>query len=79
MSCNTLSYDLTFYRSAEARGAGQTTTGKYSILPEPAVEKSEATIPRATSTMCGVPEEREDNASDGGGSHHSDKYWWSEI
>lgn len=65
--------------SAEARGAGQTTTGKYAILPKPAVAKSEATIPRATSTMCGVPEDREDNTSDGSGPHHSDKYWWSEI
>lgn len=65
--------------SAEARGAGQTTTGKHSILSEPAVAKSEATIPRTTSTMCGVPEEGEDNASDGSGSHHADKYWWREI
>lgn len=65
--------------SAEARGAGQTTTGKHSILSEPAVAKSEATIPRPTSTMCGVSEGGEDNPSDGGGSHHADKYWWSEI
>lgn len=64
---------------AEARGAGQTTTSKYTILPKPAVAKSEATIPRATSTMCGVPEQGEDNASDGSGSHHADKYWWREI
>lgn len=65
--------------SAEARGAGQTNTGKYSILPKSAVEKSKAAISGATSTMCGVPDEGEDNTSDGSGSHHSDKYWWSEI
>ena len=65
--------------SAEARGAGQTTSGKHSILSEPAVEKSKETLSRPTSTMCGVPEDREDNPSDGGGSHHADKYWWSEI
>lgn len=65
--------------SAEARGAGQTTTGEYSILSEPAVEKSEAAISRPTSTMCGVSEDGEDNTSDGGGSHHTDKYWWREI
>jgi hypothetical protein len=65
--------------SAKARGAGQTTTGKYSILSEPAVEKSEAAISRPTSTMCGVPESGEDNTSDGGGPYHADKYWWSEI
>lgn len=65
--------------SAEARSAGQTTTGKHSILSEPAVAKSEAAISRPTSTMCGVPEDGEDNARDGGGSHHIDKYWWSEI
>lgn len=65
--------------SAEARGAGQTTTGKHSILPKPAVAKSEEIVSRATPTMRGVPEDREDNPSDGGGSHHADKYWWSEI
>lgn len=65
--------------SAEARGAGQTTTGKYTILPKPAVAKSEKTLSRPTSTMCGVSDAGEDNPSDGGGSHHADKYWWSEI
>lgn len=65
--------------SAEARGAGQTTTGKYSILPKSAVEKSEEAISRPASTMCGVPEDGADNTSDGGGSHCADKYWWSEI
>lgn len=65
--------------SAEARGAGATTTGKHSILSEPAVEKSEAAISGATSTVCGVPDEGEDNTSDGGRSHHADKYWWLEI
>ena len=65
--------------SAEARGAGQTTTGQHAILPKPAVAKSEAAISRPASTMCGVPEDGEDNARDGGRSHHADKYWWREI
>lgn len=65
--------------SAEARGAGQTTTSKHSILSEPAVAKSEEIVSRATPTVRGVPEDGEDNTSDGGGSHYIDKYWWSEI
>lgn len=65
--------------SAEARGAGATTTGKHSILSEPAVAKSEEIVYRATPTVRGVPDEGEDNTSDGGRSHHADKYWWSEI
>lgn len=65
--------------SAEARGAGQTNTGEYSILPKSAVEKSEEAISGATSTVRGVPEDGEDNSSDGGRPHYADKYWWSEI
>jgi hypothetical protein len=65
--------------SAKARGAGQTTTGKHSILPKPAVAKSEETLSRPTPTVRGVPEGGEDNPSDGGGPHYADKYWWSEI
>lgn len=65
--------------SAEARRAGQTNTGEYSILPESAVEKSEAAISGATSTVRGVPSEGEDNSSDGSGPHYADKYWWREI
>jgi hypothetical protein len=65
--------------SAEARGAGQKTTGKYPILPESAVAKSEEAISRSASTMCGVPEDGEDNTSDGSRSHYADKYWWSKI
>lgn len=65
--------------SAEARGAGQTTTGEHPILSEPAVAKSEEVVSRATPTVRGVPEDGEDNTSDGGGSHHTDKYWWIEI
>lgn len=65
--------------SAEARGAGPTTPGKRAILSEPAVAKSEATISRPAPTMRGVPEDGEDNTSDGGRSHYADKYWWSEI
>lgn len=65
--------------SAEARGAGQTTTGKHPILSEPAVAKSEEVVSRATPTVRGVSDDGEDNTSDGGGSHHADKYWWSEI
>lgn len=65
--------------SAKARGARQTTTSKHSILPKPAVEKSEKAISRPTSTMCGVSDAGEDNPSNGGGPHYADKYWWSEI
>ena len=65
--------------SAEARGAGQTTPSKHAILPEPAVAKSEETLSRSASTMCGVPGDGEDNPSDGGGPYCADKYWWSEI
>lgn len=65
--------------SAEARGAGQTTTGKHSILSEPAVAKSEEIVSRATPTVRAVPDDGEDNPSDGGRSHYADKYWWSEI
>ena len=65
--------------SAEARGAGATTPSKHSILSEPAVAKSEEVVSRTTPAMRGVPEDREDNTSDGGGSHHANQYWWSEI
>lgn len=65
--------------SAEARGARPTTTGQHPILSKPAVAKSEKNVSRPTPTMCGVPEDGEDNPSDGGGSYHPDKYWWSEI
>lgn len=65
--------------SAKARGAGQTTTGEHSILSKSAVAASEETLSRPTSTMRGVPEDGEDNPSDGSGPHHADKYWWSEI
>lgn len=65
--------------SAEARGARPTTTGQHSILSEPAVAKSEKIVSRTTPTMRGVPEDGEDNPSDGGGSYHTDKYWWCEI
>lgn len=64
---------------AEARGAGQTTTGKHSILSEPAVAKSEEIVYRATPTVRGVPDEGEDHTSDGSGPHYADQYWWSEI
>lgn len=65
--------------SAEARSAGQTNTGEHSILSEPAVAASKETLSRPTPTMCGVPDEGEDNTSDGGGSYHTDKYWWREV
>lgn len=65
--------------SAKARGAGQTNTGEHPILPEPAVAASEETLSRPTSTMRGVPEDGEDNPSDGSRPHYADKYWWSEI
>lgn len=65
--------------SAKARGAGQTTTSQHPILSEPAVAKSKEVVSRATPTMRGVSDAGEDNPSDGRGSHHVDKYWWSEI
>lgn len=65
--------------SAKARGAGQTTTSEHSILPKPAVAKSEEIVSRATPTVRGVPEDGEDNTSDGGRPHYADKYWWLEI
>lgn len=65
--------------SAKARGAGQTTTGKYTILPKPAVAKSEKNVSRSTSAVRGVSDAGEDNPSDGGRPHYADKYWWSEI
>lgn len=65
--------------SAKARGARPTTPSKHSILSEPAVAKSEEVVSRATPTVRGVSDDGEDNTSDGGGSHHADKYWWSEI
>lgn len=65
--------------SAKARGAGSTTSGKHTILSEPAVAKSEEIVSRATPAMRGVPEDGEDNTSDGSRSHYADKYWWFEI
>lgn len=65
--------------SAEARSAGQAPTSKYTVLPKPAVEKSEAAISGATSTVRGMPDEGEDNTSDSSGPHYADKFWWSEI
>lgn len=65
--------------SAEARGAGQTTTGKHSILPKPAVEKGEKNVSRSTPAVRGMPKDGEDNPSDGCRPHYADKYWWSEI
>lgn len=65
--------------SAKERSAGQAPTSKYPILPKPAVEKSEAAISGATSTVRGVPDEGEDNTSDSSGPHYADKFWWSEI
>ena len=63
----------------EARDTGPTHTRKYALLSKSAVEKSEEDIPRVESAMCGVPNEGEDNTSDSSGSHHSDKFWWTEI
>lgn len=65
--------------SAEARSAGQTNTGEHSILSKSAVETTEEAISGPASTVRGVPDEGKDNASDGSGSHHTDKYWWREI
>lgn len=65
--------------SAEARGAGQTTPSKHAILPKPAVAKSEEIVSRATPTVRGVPDDGEDNPSDGSGPHYADEYWWCEI
>lgn len=65
--------------SAKARGAGQKTTGKHAILSKPTVATSEKNVSRATPTVRGMPDAGEDNTSDGGRSHYTDKYWWSEI
>jgi hypothetical protein len=65
--------------SAEARSAGQASTSKHSILSKPAVAESEETLSRPTSTVRGVPNDGQDNPSDGSGPHYADKYWWSEI
>lgn len=65
--------------SAKARGAGQTTTGKHSILPKPAVEKGEKNVSRSTPAVRGMPKDGENNHSDGSGPHYADKYWWCEI
>jgi hypothetical protein len=65
--------------SAKARSAGQTTPSKHSILPKPAVETSEKNVSRSTPAVRGMPKDGKDNPSDGGGSHYTDKYWWSEI
>lgn len=65
--------------SAEARSAGQKTTGKHAILSKPTVAKSEKNVSRATPTVCGMPEDGEDNTSDGSRPHYADQYWWREI
>lgn len=64
---------------AKARGAGQTTTSQHSILSKPAVAKGAKNVSRSTPAMRGMPDAGENNPSDSGGSHHADKYWWSEI
>lgn len=63
----------------KARDTGPTHTRKYALLSKSAVAKSEEDISRVESAMCGVPNEGEDNTSDSSGSHHSDKFWWTEI
>lgn len=49
------------------------------ILSKSAVAPREEAISGATPTVCGVPDEGEDNTSGGSGPHYADKYWWREI
>lgn len=65
--------------SAEARDTGATHTREYPLLSEPAVAEGTQELPRSQPPMSGVSESGEDYTGDGSGSHHSDKYWWSEI
>jgi hypothetical protein len=63
----------------QERGAGATHPHKHAILSEPTVAQSAQELPRSPSPMPGVSEDGEDNTSDDRGSHHADKFWWSEI
>lgn len=65
--------------SPEARGARAKSTRKHRFLSKSAMAEGEDELPRRASTMCGVPESWEDNPSESSGSHHADKFWWSEI
>jgi hypothetical protein len=65
--------------SAEARDTGATHPRKHAILSEPTVAQSTQELPRSPSPMPGVSEDGEDYTSDDSGSHHADKFWWSEI
>lgn len=63
----------------QERGAGATHQRKHAILPKPAVAEAAQELPRSPSPMPGVSEDGEDYTSDDSGSHHADKFWWSEI
>lgn len=86
-TCRTINYTAYAYITetteesipSQARGTGPTHTRKYALLSKSAVAKSEEDISRVEPSMCGVPNEGEDNTSDSSGSHHSDKFWWTEI
>ena len=65
--------------SAEARDTGATHPRKHAILSKPAVAEGAQELPRSPSPMPGVSEDGEDYTSDDSGSHHADKFWWSEI
>lgn len=60
-------------------GARAKNTCEHPILSEPAVASSEKDVSRDASPVCGVSEEWEDSASNGGGPHQTNQYWWSEI
>lgn len=63
----------------QERGAGATHPRKHAILSEPTVAQSAQELSRSPSPMPGVSEDGEDYTSDDSGSHHADKFWWSEI
>lgn len=60
-------------------GARTTNTCEHTILSEPAVAQSEKDLSRGAPPVCGVSEEWEDSASNDGGSHQTNQYWWSQI
>ena len=65
--------------STEARNPWPPKIRKYRLLSKLAMAEGEDKLPGGASAMCGVPESWEDNPSESSGSHHADKFWWSEI
>lgn len=65
--------------STETRNPWSPKIRKYRLLSKLAMAEGEDELPGGASAMCGVPESWEDNPSESGRSHHTDKFWWSEI